>query len=206
MGLLYLLRHCETDHAAEKRYCGFSDPPLNDNGKLQAESLRDRMNGARIDRVYSSDLQRCVQTAEIVFNGSHIEQSEDLRELNFDIFEGMNYDEIIKRHPDLYRSWVNDPLRLKVAHVENLKELSVRVKKRLGLILYGQGDDNIAIVTHGGPIRVIICKVMGYGLDKFWQVGQGLGALNIINYPEGGKPSVVKINDISHIRRDRVTS
>jgi len=196
MTRLILVRHGETDHNLENKYCGFSDPPLNDKGIRQARRLADRLKETRIDKVYSSDLKRAYQTADIVFKDRSIEKFSDLREMNFGIFEGLKYEEIIKKYPELYREWIIDPIEVKIPGGEGLVDLSKRVKKRLHVILSRHKGENVAVITHGGPIGVILCE----DLRRFWQIKQELGALNIIDYTDGLSPLVVKENDSSHIK------
>lgn len=106
---LILIRHGETDYSSQHRYCGFSDPPLNDKGIWQCQQLAARLKDTKIDKVYSSDLVRARQTAEIIFGGRPIEETADLREMNFGLFEGLKYEQLIEKYPELYKSWIDDP-------------------------------------------------------------------------------------------------
>ena len=191
MTRLILIRHSQTDYSLEKRYCGFSDPPLNDEGIWQARRLADRLKGSKVDKVYSSDLKRARQTAEIVFKNGPVEKSADLREMNFGIFEGLSYEMIIEKYPDLYSDWIADPAKIKIPDGESLADLCKRVLKKVASILFRHADRTIAIVAHGGPIRVILCNALGYDLKIFWQIEQDPCALNIIDYPNVAAPIVV---------------
>jgi len=199
MTKLILIRHSETDYNLESRYCGYSNLPLNNKGIWQAQRLSVRLKDIKIDRVYSSDLKRAYQTAEIIFKNNSIERMADFREMNFGIFEGLKYEDIIKKHPKLYRNWINDPMKIKIPNGEGLKDLSKRVKERLSSILSKYEDKTLALVTHGGPIRIILCDVLKYNLKMFWQMEQEVGALNIIDYDKGFSPDIIKMNDISHL-------
>ncbi len=185
MTRLILIRHGETDYNLEKRYCGFGNPPLNSKGIWQAKKLAVRLKGLNVDRVYSSDLDRAYETAKIIFRNNSIEKAKDLREMNFGLFEGLKHEEIIKTHAKLYRNWIDNPLRVKVPSGEGLVELERRVKKRLFLILCQDVGKTIALVSHGGPIKIILCQALKFGLESFWKVEQEIGTLRIIDYPEG---------------------
>lgn len=199
MTRLFLIRHGETDYSLENRYCGFNDPPLNDRGIWQSKKLGERLKNLRIDRVYSSDLKRGYQAAEIIFEDSQITKSADFREMNFGIFEGLSHKEIAKVYPRLYRDWISNPSKIKVPEGEGLMDLRKRVKDKLSFILYENKDKTIALVTHGGPIKVILCDALKIGFEGFWRMEQELGALNIIDYSKELPPVVVKMNDISHL-------
>jgi alpha-ribazole phosphatase len=199
MTRLILIRHCETEYNLENRYCGFSNPPLNNKGIWQSKILARRLRDIRINKVYSSDLKRAYEIAKIVFKDNSIEKVADFREMNFGLFEGLRYEEIIKIYPKLYRGWLNNPIKVKIPNGESLEDLSKRVKERLHFILSQHKDRTIVLVTHGGPIRIILCDALKFGLKMFWQIEQEIGALNIIHYVKDRKPVVVKMNDISHL-------
>lgn len=196
---LILIRHGKTDYSSENRYCGFSEPPLNNKGIWQAKKLAAKLKDIRIDKVYSSDLVRSYQTAKIIFGNNSIEKVADLREINFGLFEGLKYEQIIGKYPKLYRDWVDNPEKVKIPNGEGLGDLSKRVEQRLSFILSQHKDRTLAVVTHSGPIRIVLCKALKFDLKMFWQIEQQFCALNIIDYAEEAPPMVVKINDISHL-------
>lgn len=197
MTRLILIRHGETDYSLKNKYCGFSNPSLNDKGIWQAKKLADRLGDPSSVKVYSSDLKRAYETAKIIFKNNSIEKIADFREMNFGLFEGLKYEEIVRRYPKLYRDWVDNPEKVRIPNGEGLRDLRKRVKDRLSLILCQQPGKTLAVVTHSGPIRVILCDALKLGLNMFWQIGQETGALNIIDYAKESSPAVVKVNDIS---------
>jgi alpha-ribazole phosphatase len=195
---LILIRHGETDYSLARRYCGFSDPPLNDEGIQQSRQLAVRLKGMRIDKIYSSDLARARQTAEIVFPKDAIEPVADWREMNFGLFEGLTHEQIIHRYATLYRHWVDDPARVEPPEGEGLRDFSKRVREGISAVVSQHGGTTVAVVTHGGPIRIALCDALQLGLPMFWQVQQALGAWNAIDYAEGVPPAVIVMNDVSH--------
>ena len=201
MKQLILIRHGETDYNLEAKYCGFSNPPLNSKGILQAKKLKSKLNrlNLKVDKVYSSDLKRALETAEIVFPNKPLQLTSDFREMNFGIFEGLNYQEIMQKYPQVYIRWIDDPLNTRLPEGEGLVDLFGRVKRGLSKIFTQDKAKTIAIVTHAGPIRVILCEMLGYKLEHFWKIEQDISALNIINYPKNSAPVIVKVNDTSHL-------
>ncbi len=179
---LILIRHGQTDYNLQNRYCGFSNPALNNKGIKQAKRLAVKLKSLNVDKAYSSDLKRAIQTAKIIFRDLPIEKVSDFREMNFGIFEGLTYEEIIKINPKLYRKWIANPAKVKIPDAEGLRDLNKRVKKRLAHIILQNKNKTIAVVTHSGPIKVILCDILKYGLRQFWQIEQDLGALNIIDF------------------------
>ncbi|MFH1882917.1 MAG: histidine phosphatase family protein [Planctomycetota bacterium] len=203
---LILIRHGETNFSSQNRYCGFSNPPLNNKGIRQSEKLAVRLKDTKIDKVYSSDLIRAYQTAKIIFGDNPIEKTPDLREMNFGLFEGLKYEQLVGKYPELYRDWVDNPEKIKTPNGEGLRDLSKRVEEKLSIIVSQHKDKTLAVVAHGGPIRVVLCKALNFDLKIFWQIEQRLGALNIIDYSEESPPIVVKMNDVSHFSaKEKVT-
>ncbi len=196
MTRLILIRHGETDYNLENRYCGFSNPPLNNKGIWQSKRLAVRLKNIKIDKVYSSDLKRACETAKIIFENNPIGKITDFREMNFGLFEGLKYGQIIKKYPKLYKDWIDNP-KVKIPNGEGLKDMDRRVQEGLSSILSQHKGKTLAVVAHGGPIRIILCDALKFGLKMFWQIEQENGALNIIDYSKELTPIVVKMNDIS---------
>src|SRR5260370_65785 len=122
---LLIARHGQTKHNLDHRYQGITDAPLNKTGLIQASQLADRLANEKIDVIYSSDLMRCIQTAELVTkkNGLNINSDGRLREISFGEWEGMSYNEIQARSPDLLEKWMNDPTHVSPPDGETLIEL-----------------------------------------------------------------------------------
>jgi len=126
-----LIRHGETDWSYQKRYCGFTDIDLNEKGRQQARRLLKRLSKEKIHKVYSSDMKRTLQFAKTVFKDLPVEELLDLREMNFGIFEGLTYKDIMEKYPKVYREWLGNPLDIIVPRGESLKTLlrqSIKVK------------------------------------------------------------------------------
>jgi probable phosphoglycerate mutase len=81
---LLIARHGETEWNREERYQGHADPPLNKTGRAQAEKLGNDLAGEPVDAIYSSDLRRASETADIVGArlGLPVEQDSGLREID----------------------------------------------------------------------------------------------------------------------------
>jgi len=198
---LTLIRHGETDFALSGKYCGFTDVKLNSNGITQAHKIAKRLEPVDFDRVYSSDLLRSFQTASIVFDQSKIIKRTELREMNFGIIEGLSHQEALEQHREIYRKWLNDLTHFTMPGAENLIDLQSRVKKFTDEIREIQEDSTIGVVTHAGPIKLVLCDVLGIDIKGFWKIKQELGAVNVVEYYD--KNAIVYcINDICHLRAD----
>ena len=162
MTTLLLVRHGETDWNRDGRWQGLSDTRLNDRGREQARELAERVGG--IDVVYSSDLARARETAEIVADrlGLEVRLDARLRERGFGEWEGLNTDEIEERYPEAHRLWKTG----EGAGAENAEPFDAfagRIHDFLDEALERHPGDVVLIVSHGGSIRVI--HALAAGLD-----------------------------------------
>jgi alpha-ribazole phosphatase len=204
---LILIRHAESDGNVQKKFCGFKDVELTKKGIWQAERLSYRLKGVEVDEVYCSDLKRAQHTAEIIFKdkGVNIITNPNFREINFGIWEGYTFDEVKSKYGygDEFNLWLeNINEKIKLPKGESLIDLNHRVMTELGKILKRDKkmnkDKTIALVCHGGTIRVILGNALNLKLKYIWNIEQDSTALNIINYYDH-KAFVALINDTSHL-------
>ena len=163
MTTLLLVRHGETDWNRDGRWQGGSDTSLNDVGREQARSLADELDGD-IDVVYSSDLARARQTAEIVAETLGLEVRVDprLRERGFGSWEGLTTPEIEERFADSHRRWRAGE-GAGADDAETFEDFSARVNDFLRDVLRLHPGEEVLVISHGGSIRVI--HALAAGLD-----------------------------------------
>jgi broad specificity phosphatase PhoE len=161
---IHLARHGETDWNRELRWQGHSDPPLNDRGRRQAQMLADALDGMPLAAVYTSDLSRATETAEIVASRLNLPVSVDpaLREIDVGSWEGFTLAEIETRFPEAVARWEE-----RGEHGweggESHDQMAARVREAVRSIAARHEDEEILIVTHGGPIRAL--KSLAAGVD-----------------------------------------
>jgi probable phosphoglycerate mutase len=160
---LHFIRHGETDWNVERRIQGHTDVPLSERGQEQARELAGRLGGSAIGAIWSSDLRRALETATPLAErlGLELHVSEALRERNFGDDEGKVDEEVWPRHPRDH--WL-DP---DTAHPngESRREVWNRVAGFLDGILDDPPAEEIALVTHGGPIRLGIAYLERRQID-----------------------------------------
>ncbi len=147
MTTLLLVRHGETDWNAEGRLQGHTDRPLNDYGRRQARELAERLAGDGVTAIYSSDLSRARETAQIVGErlGLPVEVDPDLREKDWGNWEGLTSDE---------RLTVELEGETTEAHRE-------RVMRAVDRIAARHPGETVVVVTHGGSLRRIQAALKG---------------------------------------------
>jgi broad specificity phosphatase PhoE len=150
---LILARHGETDWNRDGRFQGHADPPLNDDGREQARRLAAMLADERIDAIYSSDLRRAHETAEIVaaHNDLDVVVDPDLRERDVGEWSGLTMPEIEERYPDELRRFRDEG----VSVGESREALANRVVAAVRRIAAAHPGGTVLIVTHGGALRTL---------------------------------------------------
>jgi len=164
-----LARHGETDdNRPPLRFQGWRDTPLNDTGRRQASELARRVMSDGIVSLWSSDLSRARETAEIVGARIGLEPRLDarLREANRGRWEGRLFEDVERDEPERYAVWMNDPAGFRFPGGESLREQLERVSDCVEEIESGAQLPALA-VCHGGSIRVILCRSDPRGLSAF---------------------------------------
>lgn len=194
MRKLILIRHGETNYTALGKYCGHKDIPLNKKGMVQADRIWLKLKKTKVDKVYSSDLKRTLQTAKIVFKDKEIFKKKDLREIDFGRFCGLTIKETFRLYPKIYKVWLNKPLDVKMPEGESVADFTKRVLRCFRSISNQNLKKTVAIVSHGGPIRIILLNLLKLGIDRFWDIEQDVAAVNIIEF-QNRVPKILKINN-----------
>jgi broad specificity phosphatase PhoE len=166
---LYLARHGETDDNREPvRVQGFTDTPLNDTGRDQATELAERVAPLGLVSLWSSDLKRARETAEIVGArlGLGVRLDPRLREANRGRWEGRRFVDIERECPGRYTDWRRAGASFRFPGGESLLEQLQRVSASLDDIR-ASGELPALVVCHGGSIRVVLSQRDPRGLNAF---------------------------------------
>ena len=156
---LICVRHGRTAWNAERRFQGQTDIPLDDEGLAQAQALAAHLRPERFDRAYSSDLSRARTTAEAIYVGRDgaVEVTPELREMHFGQWEGLTWDEIVARWPELDVMNEKVPMHYTAEGGESWDELGARIEIVLRRITAAMApDDRTLIVCHAGVLHGIV--------------------------------------------------
>ncbi len=160
--IIDVIRHGETIANVEKRFGGHTNTDLTEKGKEQARNFE---STECYDYIICSDLNRAIQTAEIIadkigFDKSKIIKDSNLREKNFGDFEGLTRAEAIKKFPefanDIYDLVDNHPEK---ANIETIPNFESRILRAFEEIKTKYQGNKVLIVTHGGVLRTLENKL-----------------------------------------------
>jgi broad specificity phosphatase PhoE len=163
---LLLVRHGETDWNRERRFQGHADPPLNDAGRKQARELAETLAGEGIEAIYTSDLQRARETAEILAArfGSEVVALRELREIDVGDWQGLTWPEIEERYPDGAARWHRDGHGWDGG--ETYDQLGERIVAALRVIAERHPGQRVLVVGHGGTVRASRAFVDGVAVAE----------------------------------------
>ncbi len=159
---LLLVRHGESTWNAARRIQGQLDPPLSDRGVAQAQEAAERFAGHRLEALYSSDLRRAWQTAELIglAVGDPIPEP-GLREIALGAWEGKTREELIAEDAELWQRWAREPNWDLVPGGEGAQPFAARVDATLARLRERHPNGDVLCVTHGGVIQVAVLDVVG---------------------------------------------
>ena len=200
MAKLLLVRHGDNRLDGALRFWGKTDIELSAGGFRQAQKLRDRLAKQKISAVYTSNLSRSRHTAEVITSVHKLKvvTSEELDELNFGWVEGLTFDEIEKLYPEFAVVLADWRSRPRFPGGESLDELNRRVQAFLEKLRKHKPGETVLIVAHSGTLRLMICNLLGIGLEHWRQIQVDLASLSIVEtYEQGALLSL--LNDVSHL-------
>jgi len=157
------VRHGETDWNVEKRIQGHTDIPLNATGRAQALAMAFNAAHMSFSALYSSDLQRAVDTARALAQreGLEINLLAQLRERNFGIFQGITAIEGAQRHPEAYQFYSARHPHFDFETGESLLDFAARVTEAVDWMARHHTGQTVAVVTHGGVLDILYRKATG---------------------------------------------
>ena len=167
---LYFVRHGQSESNLKKIHGGCLDVLLTEQGKADAKSAGNLLRGISFDKVYTSNLTRAIQTAEIALPGCEMEQTPLLREICLGDLEGRAPADCLKQYGEHYLIQKSNR-NFGDFGGENYDEHVKRVKEFLDMVA-GEEDKNVAVFCHEGTIKCI--------LDIVLQVGHWISINNVV--------------------------
>lgn len=161
----WVVRHGESTWNADGRYQGQTDVPLSHVGILQAATLAERLTGQQFSAVYSSDLLRASQTAQMVAErlSGHpqVQLDPGLREINVGELSGLVISDIRARFPDYLQTLAADPWGTRRPGGESMEDLFTRCGNAFHAIRARHPGQRVLVFTHGGVVRVAVGLALG---------------------------------------------
>ncbi|HEX5431526.1 MAG TPA: alpha-ribazole phosphatase, partial [Bryobacteraceae bacterium] len=182
MTRLWLIRHGEPAEEARHRCYGSLDVGLSETGRAQMAQVAEYLKTEPVAAIYTSPRSRALESARILaaVPSCPIEIVADLREIDFGDFEGLPYDEIAARYPDIYRQWMEKPTEVRFPNGEIFSEMRDRVLRAFETIQRERKGQTVAIVSHGGVNRILIAWTLQTPDNCLFRLAQDYAAINLL--------------------------
>ncbi len=199
---LLLVRHGLTEYNVNRRFAGSSDVELSPLGCQQVTRLRERLAGQPIESVYCSDLKRARVTAEMLVDGRNLAPipSPELREVDYGECEGLTFSQIKERYPHVAEGVYAPEKGLEFPGGESFAAMVERITRFKDRLARHAPADNILIVSHSGPLRSLICSLLGISQGCWRQLRIDNASLSIVDTYPPRAAILSLLNGTSHLK------
>lgn len=180
--VIYLIRHGMPESVdQQRRFIGQIDLELSETGHKQAQHQAKILKESGIQKVYTSDLKRAAATGLTLAAtiGCPIETRLELREISLGEWEGQLFSDIAKRDPKGFKERGQDIGYFRPPNGESFIDLSQRVLPLFQEILSSE-EDQVAIVSHAGVMRIILCHILGMPMSKMFKLNPEYGRMTVL--------------------------
>jgi len=186
MPVILLIRHGENDYVKKARMAGrLPGVHLNDTGKAQAQALAEKLASAPIKAIYSSPLERAIETAQPL--ASALSQEINIRpgllETDIGAWAGQTLKSL--RRLKVWRTVQNAPSLFRFPDGESFAETQHRVCRELEMIYAGlEPKDVVACISHADPIKLAVAYYIGLPLDNFQRLAVSPASVTALHIGE----------------------
>jgi probable phosphomutase (TIGR03848 family) len=194
MPTLILARHGETDVIGKRLTGRITGIHLNANGRVQANTIAEKLKGTKIGAIFSSPMERAIETARPLSEASGIPISSNsgLTEINFGAWQGRQYKQLQKLK--LWGTIHTTPSTVTFPAGESFVSAQQRIVASLEEIASAMGEKDIAICfSHCDPIRLALAYFLNMALDDFQRLSVEPGSISLVTFING-KPHLGQIN------------
>ena len=184
---LVLCRHAEAEAAARGRVCGRVDVGLSPSGEARADLLAASLASERPSALYASPIRRARETAERIAPVLGLEPRLDprLRELDFGELDGMTYEDVEERWPDLYETWMRAPTEVRFPGGESFADLKRRAIEAAAGLVAAHAGETVIVVAHAGVIRALLVDWLSMPDEALFRIEQRYASVNVVEVLDG---------------------
>lgn len=200
MTQILLIRHAVNDFVKTGKLAGWTPGVhLNDEGKAQAEALGKRLADTPIQHLYSSPLERTIETAEAIRQyHPHlgIKHIEGIGEVRYGDWEGQEISKLAQRK--MWQVVQEYPSRAYFPNGETMRGVQERAVNALEELVAAHPRETVAVVSHADLIKMVLAHYLGMHLDVFQRIVVSPASIStlVLGY---GRPYVVTVNDMAHV-------
>jgi probable phosphomutase (TIGR03848 family) len=201
MTQILLVRHGQNEWVNKKRLAGWiPSVHLNEEGMEQVSNLSQRLVSLPIKAIFSSPLERCIETAQGIAaaQGLEVIESDQFGEVRYGEWEGKKVKKLAKK-----RSWYavqHYPSRFQFPSGEALRAVQQRAVDAIEDIAALHQDEMVVIVSHADVIKLVLAYYLGMHIDLFQRIGLSPASVSVLALSKNGPVGVLRINDDGPIK------
>lgn len=155
--------------------------------------------------LYTSPLQRCVQTATLIGKAQQLEPmvAPELNDIDYGAWQGVSHIELARRDPARFAAWMQRPDQVEIPGGESLASVAARVTAFVQNLVVRHAGETVILVSHDSVNRVLLLHALGLPLSRFWRLGQDPCAVNRLSHGSG-EWTVHSVNETAHLRQLRI--
>ncbi len=199
MTRLLLIRHATNDMMESGVLAGCTPGVhLNAQGRTEAEALARRLAQVEITAIYTSPLERALETAEIIAapHNMPVTVREGLGEVRCGRWTGQKIERLRRRR--LWRQVQIVPSMSRLPGGESMFEVQMRMRAELEHLCTAHPRQTVAVVSHADPTKAAVAFYIGLPLDLFQRLAVGPASLTVLELG-GVLPRLVCLNDTGHL-------
>jgi broad specificity phosphatase PhoE len=193
MTRIVLIRPGSTDYDEQDRIQGTLDIPLNDRGAEEAAQTAESLRTAALHRIFSCPDASSNETARVIGKalGIRVRKLDKLHNLNQGLWQGLQVEEVRRKHPKVYRQWREEPTTVCPPSGETVTDAYNRVAGVMKPLLKRHRDEAIGLVVPEPLASVIRCYLRGIDLKQVWESGGTDGRWQVIELGDANAPPAV---------------
>jgi broad specificity phosphatase PhoE len=180
---LYLIRHGEVEARYQRVFGGRIDMELSPQGLSQAEALAKHLRPVRFAAIYSSPMKRAAQTVVPLVAGRSLSPVtlDDLREVDFGAWTGLTWEQVQERFGVSAFDWLEKLDKMGVPEAETAEQFRARIEPCLKRIISDDCGQTVAVVCHGGVIRMMLAVLLDLPLPKLAHFDIEYASVTVVN-------------------------
>lgn len=196
---LLLIRHGENDWVGSNRLAGRTpDVHLNEKGVTQADALAELLSDQPIQAVFSSPLERCMETAQPLAQrlGLPVTPEAGVLEVNYGEWRGQNLKDLVK--DPAWKMVQHHPSGFRFPGGETLQEVQQRAIETISRIHLAYPNQTVAIFSHGDVIRTTLAHYLGVHIDLFQRIIISTASVSVLALVNQ-RPMVLGMNYVTSL-------
>lgn len=197
MTTILLIRHAENEYVAKGRLAGrLPDVHLNENGKRQADKLAEALSKAPIKAIYSSPLERCLETAQPLAEAMNLKliSRNGLLEIDFGEWQNRTLKQLRRRK--LWKVVQGNPARMQFPKGETFADAQIRIVREIETISKNHKPKELVVCfSHADLIRLAVSYYIGTPLDLFQRISISPASISTLHLGDFGA-RVLNVNSV----------